>query len=114
MGPFGSSGLAGKKGIKINGCSQLNWLKGNTLIAGNTTRLYCNLLLIMTTTNDETKIPNEGWFLTEDDDLDDLFDDTNSILHFQGVVTSVVNGGVRHSQFGELASALDLDTVCDF
>lgn len=50
---------------------------------------------------------------TQDGDFDDLPDDTNSILHLQSVVTSVINGGVGHGQFGELASALDLHPICD-
>lgn len=51
--------------------------------------------------------------LTQDDNFDDISDHTNSILHFQGVVTGVVNSSVRHGQFGEFASALDLDPICD-
>lgn len=60
------------------------------------------------------EVKYEGQLLTEDDSLYDLSDDSNSVFHFQSVVTTVINGGVRHCQFGELASALDLHTVCDF
>lgn len=50
--------------------------------------------------------------LTENDDLYDLCDDSNSILDFECVVTTVINCCVGHSQLGELASALDLHTIC--
>lgn len=36
---------------------------------------------------------------------------TNSILHLQGVITSVVNGCVTYDEFGELAGALEPDTL---
>lgn len=60
------------------------------------------------------KTENEGWVLTEYDDLDVFSNDSNSILHLQGVGTSVIDGGVRHGEFRELASALDLHTVSNF
>lgn len=48
---------------------------------------------------------------TEDDDFDDLPGCSNTVLHLQGVVSSIVDGRLPNHQTSEFAAAIDFNAV---